>query len=88
MSDAQLEAALKVQPPEVEQEVVSIYAQARNRGLQSAAALLGGVSLLAFLLAFRLKAPAQSDGGESDDRSEDGWWRLGSEGKRSGVCSG
>ena len=61
MSDAQLEAALKVQPPEVEQEVVSIYAQVRNWGLQSAAALLGGVSLLAFLLAFRLKPPAQRD---------------------------
>src|ERR671910_1824952 len=62
VSDAQLEAELKVQPPEVEQEVVSIYAQARSKGLQSAAALLGGVSLLAFLFAFRLKAPAQRDG--------------------------
>jgi MFS family permease len=62
-SDAQVEAALKVEPPEVEQEIVSIYAQARNRGLQAAAAVLGGVSLLAFLLAFRLKATAPRDGG-------------------------
>jgi MFS family permease len=63
VSDAQLEAVLKVEPPEDEQEIVRIYAQARNRGLQSAAAVLGVVSLLAFLLAFRLKAPAQGDGG-------------------------
>jgi hypothetical protein len=63
VSDAQVEAALKVQPPKVEQEIVRIYAQARKRVLQSAAAVLGGVSLLAFLLAFRLKAPAQRDGG-------------------------
>lgn len=32
VSDAQVEAALKVQPPKVEQEIVRIYAQARNRG--------------------------------------------------------
>jgi Major Facilitator Superfamily len=63
VSDAQLEAVLKVEPPEDEQEIVRIYAQARNRGLQAAAAVLGVVSLLAFLLAFRLKAPAQGDGG-------------------------
>jgi MFS family permease len=61
MSDTQVEAALQGVSPRVEQEVVGIYAEARNYGMQAAAAGLGVVSLLAFLLAFRLKEPTSED---------------------------
>jgi outer membrane cobalamin receptor len=61
MSDTQVQAALQGVSPRVEQEVVGIYAEARNIGMQAAAVGLGGVALLAFLLAFRLKTPTQED---------------------------
>jgi hypothetical protein len=61
MSDTQVRAALQGVSPRVEQEVVGIYAEARNIGMQAAAVGLGGVALLAFLLAFRLKTPTQED---------------------------
>ena len=61
MSDTQVKAALKGVSPRVEQEVVGIYAEARNIGMQAAAAGLGVVSLLAFVLAFRLKTPTPED---------------------------
>jgi hypothetical protein len=57
MSDTQVEDAIQGVSPRVEQEVVSIYAEARNIGMQAAAVVLGVVSLLAFLVAFRLKTP-------------------------------
>src|SRR5215210_8044077 len=57
MSDTQVRDALQRVSPRVEQVVVGIYAEARNIGMQAAAAVLGVVSLLAFLLAFRLKTP-------------------------------
>jgi hypothetical protein len=68
MSDTQVKAALKEVSPRVEQEVVGIYAEARNTGMQAAAAGLGVVSLLAFVLAFRLKRPTPDD--ESELSSE------------------
>jgi MFS family permease len=68
MSDTQVKAALKGVSPRVEQEVVGIYAEARNIGMQAAAAGLGVVSLLAFVLAFRLKRPTPDD--ESELSSE------------------
>ena len=61
VSNTHIEAELQIVPPQVEQEVVDIYAEARNYGMQAAAAALGVVSLLAFLLAFRLKAPTPKD---------------------------
>jgi hypothetical protein len=61
MSDTQVQAALQGVSPRVEQEVVGIYAEARTIGMQAAAAVLGVVSLLAFLLAFRLKTPTAED---------------------------
>jgi hypothetical protein len=61
MSDTQVKAALKGVPPRVEQEVVGIYAEARNIGMQAAAAGLGVVALLAFVLAFRLKTLASNE---------------------------
>jgi MFS family permease len=61
MSDTQVQAALQGVSPRVEQEVVGIYAEARTIGMQAAAAVLGAVSLLAFLLAFRLKTPTAED---------------------------
>jgi MFS family permease len=61
MSDTQVQAALQGQPPQVEREVAGIYAEARNTGMQAAAAVLGIVSLLAFLLAFRLKTPTPEE---------------------------
>jgi hypothetical protein len=64
MSDTQVEAALKGVSPRVEQEVAGIYAEARNTGMQAAAAGLGVVSLLAFVLAFRLKRPRPEDESE------------------------
>lgn len=57
VSNTRLETAIEDQPPQVEQEAVGVYAQARTYGLQAAALVFGGVSLLAFLLTFRLKAP-------------------------------
>jgi hypothetical protein len=68
MSDTQVEAALQGVSPRVEQEeVVGIYAEARNIGMQAAAAGLGVVSLLAFLLAFRLKTSTPEDESEVSD---------------------
>ena len=64
MSDTEVEAALQGVSPRVEQEVVGIYAEARNIGMQAAAAGLGVVSLLAFLLAFRLKTPTPEEESE------------------------
>src|ERR687894_1041087 len=64
LSNTQVEAALQGVSPQVEQEVVGIYAEARNIGMQAAAAGLGVVSLLAFLLAFRLKTPRPEDESE------------------------
>lgn len=64
MSDTEVQAALQGVSPRVEQEVVGIYAEARNIGMQAAAAALGVVSLLAFLLAFRLKTPTPEDESE------------------------
>jgi MFS family permease len=64
MSDTQVEAALQGVSPRVEQEVVGIYADARNIGMQAAAAGLGVVSVLAFLLAFRLETPTPEDESE------------------------
>jgi hypothetical protein len=61
MSDTQVQAALQGVSPRVEQEVVGIYAEARTIGMQAAAAVRGAVSLLAFLLAFRLKTPTAED---------------------------
>ena len=61
VSNAQIEAELQGVRPQVEQEVVGIYAQARNYGMQATAAVLGVVSLLAFLLAFRLKPATPED---------------------------
>jgi hypothetical protein len=61
MSNTQVEAELQGVSPRVEQEVVGIYAEARNIGMQAAAAGLGVVSLLAFLLAFRIKTPTPED---------------------------
>ncbi|MBV9454529.1 MAG: hypothetical protein JOZ19_10475, partial [Rubrobacter sp.] len=61
MSNAQVRDALQGVSPQVEQEVVGIYAEARNIGMQAAAAGLGVVSLFSFLLAFRLKTPTQED---------------------------
>jgi MFS family permease len=61
MSDTQVGTALQGVSPRIQQEVVSIYAEARNIGMQAAAAGLGVVSLLAYLLAFRLKTPTQED---------------------------
>lgn len=61
MSDTQVQAALQGQPPQVGREVAGIYAEARNTGMQAAAAVLGIVSLLAFLLAFRLKTPTPEE---------------------------
>jgi MFS family permease len=57
MSDTQVRDALQGVSSRVEEEVVGIYAESRNIGMQAAAAGLGVVSLLAFLLAFRLKTP-------------------------------
>ena len=57
MSDTQVRDALQGVSSRVEEEVVGIYAESRNIGVQAAAAGLGVVSLLAFLLAFRLKTP-------------------------------
>lgn len=64
MSDTQVNDALRGLSPQVEQEVVGIYAEARNIGMQVAAAGLGVVSLLAFLLAFRLRTPTPEDESE------------------------
>jgi hypothetical protein len=69
MSDTQVEDALQGVSPRVEQEVVGIYADARNMGMQAAAAGLGVVSVLAFLLAFRLKTPPPEDESEASDGS-------------------
>jgi MFS family permease len=66
MSDTQVKAALKEVSPRVEQEVAGIYTEARNTGMQAAAAVLGVVSLLAFLLAFRLKTPTPEDESEHE----------------------
>jgi MFS family permease len=68
LSDTQVNAALKGVSPQVEQEVASIYAEARNTGMQAAAAGLGVVSLLAFVLAFRLKRPTPEDESEVSNR--------------------
>jgi hypothetical protein len=64
MSDTQVQAALQGVSPQVEREVAGIYTEARNTGMQAAAAVLGVVSLLAFLLAFRLKTPTPEDESE------------------------
>ena len=64
ISDTEIQAALQGVSPQVEQEVVGIYAEARNIGMQAAAAVLGVVSLLAFLLAFRLKTPTLEEESE------------------------
>jgi MFS family permease len=64
MSDAQVKSEFQGVSPRVEQEVVGIYAEARNIGMQTAAAGLGVVSLLGFLLAFRLKTPTPEDESE------------------------
>lgn len=64
LSDAQVEAALQGVSSQVEQEAVGIYAAARNIGMQAAAAGLGVVSLLAFLLSLRLKTPTPEDESE------------------------
>jgi hypothetical protein len=69
MSDTQVEDALQGVSPRVEQEVVGIYADARNLGMQAAAAGLGVVSVLAFLLAFRLETPTPKDESEVSDGS-------------------
>jgi hypothetical protein len=61
VSNTKVETALEGQPRQVEQEAVSIYARARTSGLQAAAWVFGVVSLLAALLAFRLKAPTPKD---------------------------
>jgi MFS family permease len=61
MSDTEVRAALQGESPRIEREVVGIYAEARNIGMQAAAAVLGVVSLLAFVLAFRLKTPTPED---------------------------
>jgi hypothetical protein len=68
MSDTQVESVIQGVSPRVEQEeVVSIYAEARNIGMQAVAAGLGVVSLLACLLAFRLKTPTPKDESEVSD---------------------
>jgi hypothetical protein len=67
MSDTQVEAALQGVSPRIEQEVVGIYAEARNIGMQAAAAALWVVSLIAFLLAFRLKTPRPEDESEASN---------------------
>src|SRR5919112_1649504 len=67
LSDTQVEAALQGVSPQVEQEVVGIYAEARNIGMQAAAAALWVVSVLAFLLAFRLKTPTPEDESEASN---------------------
>jgi MFS family permease len=64
MSDTQVEAALQGVSPRVEQEVVGIYAEARNIGMQAAAGGLGVVSVLAFFLAFRLETPTPEEESE------------------------
>jgi hypothetical protein len=64
MSDTEVRAALERVSPRVEQEVVGIYAEARNIGMQAAAAVLGVVSLLAFFLTFRLKPPTPEEESE------------------------
>jgi hypothetical protein len=61
MSDTQIKAALQGQLPQIQQEVMGIYTEARDTGMQTAAAVLGVVSLLAFLLSFRLKPPTPED---------------------------
>ena len=61
VSNTQVEAELQRVPPQVEQEIVSIYAQTRNYCMQAAAVGLGVVSLLAFLLAFRLRVATPKD---------------------------
>jgi MFS family permease len=67
MSDTQIQTALQGQPPRIEQEVAVIYTEARNTGMQAAAAVLGIASLLAFLLAFRLKTPPPEDKDEASN---------------------
>ena len=62
-------AALQGVSSQVEQEVVGIYTEARNIGMQAAAAVLGVVSLLAFLLAFRFKTPTPEDESEVSNGS-------------------
>jgi hypothetical protein len=69
LSDTQVEAALQGQSPQVQQEVAGIYTEARNTGMQAAAAALGVVSLLTFFLAFRLKTPTPEDESEVSDGS-------------------
>jgi hypothetical protein len=66
MSDTEVRAEIQRVSPRVEREVVGIYAEARNYGMQAAAAGLGVVSLLAFLLAFRLKTPTPEDESEHE----------------------
>ena len=61
MSDTEVRDALQGQSSRVTGEVARIYTEARNTGMQAAA--VGVVSLLAFLLAFRLKKPAPAEGG-------------------------
>jgi hypothetical protein len=67
MSDTQVQAALQGVSPRVEQEVVGIYAEARNIGMQAAAAGLGVVSVLACFLAFRLETPTPEEESEVGD---------------------
>jgi hypothetical protein len=69
MSDTQVESVIiqGVSPRVEQEEVVSIYAGARNIGMQAVAAGLGVVSLLACLLAFRLKTPTPKDESEVSD---------------------
>jgi hypothetical protein len=69
MSDTEVQAALQGQPPQIQQQVAGIYTEARNTGMQTAAAVLGVVSLLAFSLAFRLKQPTPEDESEASKGS-------------------
>ena len=61
ISTSVVEAALRAQPPGGEQRVVGINARDRNTELHTGAAVLGDVSLLAFVLAFGAMIPARSD---------------------------
>jgi hypothetical protein len=54
LSDAQVQAALVGQPPEIVNEVVRINEAARDRALGLAELVLGLVSLLGFFVALRL----------------------------------
>ena len=88
LSDTQLEAAVQGVSPRVEQEVVGIYAEARNIGMQAAAAGLGVVSLLAFLLAFRVKTPSPEDESAVSNGSAPEVERYSSDNRRRGRCAG